>query len=126
MFAETLDCKAFPYEGALDDPSNKKYIDFEQKVNLFVTQLLDGYVPNNYEYTKVIHDPVWGTMMFYPWELQVIDSPLLQRLRKISQVGLAVLTYPSAHHSRFEHTLGVMSVVTKMVNNINQELPKGK
>ena len=125
MVAEILECKVFPYEGSPDDPANKRYADFEQKVDSFVTQLLAEYVPNDYEYTKVIHDPVWGTMMFYPWELQVIDSPLLQRLRKISHVGLAVLTYPSAHHSRFEHTLGVMSVVTKMVNNINQELPRG-
>lgn len=34
-----------------------------------------------------------------------------------------MLTYPTAHHSRFEHTLGVMSVITKMVNHINQETP---
>lgn len=113
--------KDYPYEGSIDDYENKIYQDFEEKVNDFVEKLLHDYTPNEYKHNKVIHDPVWGTMMFYPWELQVMDSPLLQRLRKINQVGLAVLTYPSAHHSRFEHTLGVMSVVTKMVNNINQE-----
>lgn len=112
--------KGFPYEGSVNDAENKEYQEFENKVNKFVDELLSGYVPNKYLHSKVIHDPVWGTMMFYPWELQVLDSPLLQRLRKINQVGLAVLTYPSAHHSRFEHTLGVMSVVTKMVNNLNQ------
>lgn len=117
--------KEYPYEGSLDDIQNKEYQDFENKVNQFVDKLLSGYISNNYTHNKVIHDPVWGTMMFYPWELQVLDSPLLQRLRKINQVGLAVLTYPSAHHSRFEHSLGVMSVVTKMVNNINQENQNG-
>ena len=113
--------KHHPYEGSLKDIENKRYKDFESRVDNFVKKLLDGYTPNCYSSNKVIHDPVWGTMMFYPWELQVLDSPLMQRLRKINQVGLAVLTYPSAHHTRFEHTLGVMSVVTKMVNNINQE-----
>jgi HD superfamily phosphohydrolase len=71
---------------------------------------------------KVIHDPVWGTSLYYSWELQLLDSPLLQRLRNISQLGLAMLTYPSAHHTRFEHTLGVISVVNKMVTHINQEV----
>lgn len=113
--------KVYPYEGSKRDLENKLYADFERKVNDFVKNLLQDYEPVKYTYTKVIHDPVWGTMMFYPWEICVIDSPLLQRLRKISQVGLALLTYPSAHHTRFEHTLGVVSVVTKMVNNINQE-----
>lgn len=113
--------KHHPYEGSLKDIENKRYKDFEDRVDSFVKKLLDGYIPNRYSSNKVIHDPVWGTMMFYPWELQVLDSPLMQRLRKINQVGLVVLTYPSAHHTRYEHTLGVMSVVTKMVNNINQE-----
>lgn len=113
--------KKYPYDGFIDDIENKRYQEFESKVNQFVDYLLDNYIPVKNTYNKVIHDPVWGTMMFYPWELQVLDSPLLQRLRKINQVGLAVLTYPSAHHSRFEHSLGVVSVVTKMVNNINQE-----
>lgn len=113
--------KKYPFEGYDDDTENKKYQEFEEKVDKFVAKLLNDYVPVKNKYNKVIHDPVWGTMTFYPWELQVLDSPLLQRLRKINQVGLAVLTYPSAHHSRFEHSLGVVSVVTKMVNNINQE-----
>lgn len=113
--------KNYPYEDSLEDIENQRYKDFESRIDKFVNKLLERYVPNHYSSNKVIHDPVWGTMMFYPWELQVLDSPLLQRLRKINQVGLAVLTYPSAHHTRFEHTLGVMSVVTKMVNNINQE-----
>lgn len=118
--------KEAPLDGPVKDAENVLYLDFQNRVNDFLSKLLDGYVPNLYRHTKVIHDPVWGTMMFYPWELQLIDSPLLQRLRKINQVGLAVLTYPSAHHSRFEHTLGVVSVVTRMVNNINQERDEGQ
>ncbi len=116
-----IKAKETPLEGPRTDAENVLYLDFQGRVNDFVSKLLGDYIPNVYKHTKVIHDPVWGTMMFYPWELQIIDSPLLQRLRKINQVGLAVLTYPSAHHSRFEHTLGVVSVVTRMVNNINQE-----
>ena len=95
------------------------YADFEIRAERFVSQMLAGYKPADYRDIKVIHDPVWGTMKFYPWELQILDSPLMQRLRNINQLGLAVLTYPSAHHSRFEHTLGVTALVTKMVDSIN-------
>lgn len=110
-----------PYEGKLNSEENNLYKDFDNRVNEFVKAYLDKYTPCSYDKTKVIHDPVWGTCLFYQWELEILDSPLLQRLRNISQLGLTMLTYPTAHHSRFEHTLGVMSVITKMVNHINQE-----
>lgn len=113
-----LEC---PYKGNLKSEENLIYKDFDDKTNEFVRLYLNAYEPSGYDKNKVIHDPVWGTALFYPWELQILDSPLLQRLRNISQLGLAMLTYPSAHHSRFEHTLGVMSVVNKMVTHINQD-----
>ncbi len=104
------------------EKSSKEYMiykDFSSKVEVFVSKMLSSYTPASYREIKVIHDPVWGTIKFYPWELQLLDSPLLQRLRNINQLGLAVLTYPSAHHSRFEHTLGVTALVTKMAESIN-------
>ncbi|HJU91283.1 MAG TPA: HD domain-containing protein [Gemmatimonadaceae bacterium] len=38
--------------------------------------------------------------------MRLVDSPVLQRLRYIRQLGLAYLVYPGASHSRFEHALG--------------------
>lgn len=110
-----------PYTGNLDCEENLRYKDFEERINKFVKEYLGKYKPCKYDKSKVIHDPVWGTCLFYRWELEILDSPLMQRLRNISQLGLTMLTYPTAHHSRFEHTLGVMSVITKMVNHINQD-----
>ncbi|MDD6263015.1 MAG: HD domain-containing protein [Clostridiales bacterium] len=94
---------------------------FADGAEKFVSSLLKGYRPSDYGAGKVIHDCVWGTVTFYPWELRVIDSPLLQRLRRINQLGLAEMTYPSAQHSRFEHTLGVAAVLSKMISSINQD-----
>ena len=54
---------------------------------------------------KVIHDNIWGTNQFSWCELAVIDSPIMQRLKDIHQVGLASYVYPSARHTRFEHCL---------------------
>lgn len=112
-----------PYKGDISSKENLLYKEFETKTNTFVKTYLDKYTPCVYDKTKVIHDPVWGTCLFYRWELEILDSPLIQRLRNVSQLGLTMLTYPTAHHSRFEHSLGVMSVITKMVNHINQEAP---
>ncbi len=38
---------------------------------------------------------------------RLIDTSAFRRLARISQLGLVSLVYPAAHHSRFEHSLGV-------------------
>lgn len=87
-------------------------------VNNFVENKLSEYIPKDIE-PKTIHDPIWGSTEYSRWEIEIIDSPLIQRLRNISQVGLAVLTYPAARHSRFEHTLGVVAATKRLVDRIN-------
>lgn len=113
------DIKDEPKRGQ-KNKADEIYDEFDKRIDQFVLCKLHNYTPLHYNHNKVIHDPVWGTMLFYPWELQIIDSPLIQRLRCISQVGLTILTYPAARHSRFEHTLGVMTVVSKMVDSMNR------
>ncbi len=108
-----------PQNAVKGSPEAVAYSDFTLRADRYVSQMLAGFEPAGYRDIKVVHDPVWGTMKFFPWELQLLDSPLMQRLRNINQLGLAVLTYPSAHHSRFEHTLGVAALVTKMADSIN-------
>lgn len=93
------------------------YCEFLSKTDEFVKQKLLGYDPKGIG-GKTIHDPIWGSIYYYPWEMQIIDSPLFQRLRDIKQVGLAVLTYPSARHSRFEHSLGTVAIASKMIQSI--------
>lgn len=64
---------------------------------------------------------MWGTNYFQPWEIAILDSPLIQRLRYIHQVGLAYLIFPTAVHTRFDHTLGVATVVDRIVDSINRK-----
>ncbi|MBU4332792.1 HD domain-containing protein [Patescibacteria group bacterium] len=63
---------------------------------------------------KIINDAVWGTHRFEPFELSVISLPIIQRLRQIRQMGFVNYVYPSALHSRFEHTLGTAILAEKL------------
>lgn len=67
---------------------------------------------------KVVHDNLWGTNRFSWRELALIDSPVVQRLRDIHQVGLAFQVYPSALHTRFEHCLGAATLASRIFDAI--------
>lgn len=73
---------------------------------------------STYKTSKIIHDPIWGTCEYYPWEAALLDLPLFQRLRGLKQTGLAYLTYPAAEHSRFQHTLGVIEAATQVFDSL--------
>ena len=50
--------------------------------------------------------------------IEVIDSDFFQRLRWVNQLPLEQLVYPSAVHSRFEHSLGVMYLARFAAENL--------
>jgi len=55
---------------------------------------------------EIIRDPLWNNIRVDELALALIDTPAMQRLRWVRQLGLAFLVYPGATHSRFEHALG--------------------
>ena len=94
------------------------YSDFLSRIDQIVSDYLAIHSGSDYHPfpdDKVIHDPIWGCVKFYSWEIAIIDTPLFQRLRDIYQVGLGVFTYPAARHSRFEHSLGVVAIASRMI-----------
>lgn len=68
-----------------------------------------------------IRDPIYGFIEINEWEREIINHPVFQRLRRIRQLALTDMVYPGAVHSRFEHSLGVMHVATKIFDNIVNE-----
>jgi HD superfamily phosphohydrolase len=69
-----------------------------------------------------VRDPLYGLIEYDDKEEQIINTRLFQRLRGIKQLALANFVYPGAHHTRFEHSLGVMHLCGK----IGSELELGK
>ena len=72
---------------------------------------------------KFIRDSVYGDIMLNEIEVEVMDNPQFQRLRRIKQLGLISLIYPGANHTRFEHSIGTMHIASKLADklDLNQE-----
>jgi HD superfamily phosphohydrolase len=65
-----------------------------------------------------IRDPVHGYIELDDLALALIDTPQMQRLRWIKQLGLANLVYPGANHTRFEHSLGAYHLARGLADHL--------
>lgn len=71
-----------------------------------------------------IRDCVHGFIPINEWERDIINTDIFQRLRRIKQLAWTDTVYPGACHNRFEHSLGVMHVATKMFEHIVEKAYK--
>jgi HD superfamily phosphohydrolase len=69
---------------------------------------------------KLIRDAVHGDIEMGPLEVEIIDTPEFQRLRGIKQLGTAYLVFPSATHTRFEHSLGTSWMAHRILEVIGR------
>lgn len=65
-----------------------------------------------------VRDPIYGFIPLTAEEMEIIDTPIFQRLRRVHQLALTKYVYPSAEHSRFVHSLGVMHCATLIMAGI--------
>ncbi len=70
-------------------------------------------------FSKWVRDPLYGFVGLTEKEVILLDTIPLQRLRRIKQLANAHLVYPSAMHTRFEHSLGVMHIAGRMAEHLN-------
>ncbi len=68
-----------------------------------------------------IRDPIHVFVRLDDDELKVLDSPPVQRLRRIHQLAMSYLVYPGATHRRFEHSLGVMELAGRVFDVVTHE-----
>ncbi|OGQ83033.1 MAG: hypothetical protein A3F90_19860 [Deltaproteobacteria bacterium RIFCSPLOWO2_12_FULL_60_19] len=82
-----------------------------------------------YEGTALVADPIHRYIQFTVpvtkgevTEKHIIDSPWMQRLRYIYQLQGARWVYPSAEHSRFQHSVGAMHLAGEFAKHLYPSL----
>ncbi|MBU3966922.1 MAG: HD domain-containing protein [Euryarchaeota archaeon] len=73
---------------------------------------------------KVIRDPIHDHIELDELALSLIDTPVVQRLRRIRQLGFSNLVYPGANHTRFEHSLGVYHLTRMLIDQVEEHRQK--
>jgi len=86
-----------------------------------------SYTP--YQGIALIADPLYNYIIFTVpkekseiTEKDLIDTPWVQRLRRIHQLQSARWVYPSAEHSRFQHSLGTMHMAGEFAKHLYPSL----
>ncbi|HYT82120.1 MAG TPA: HD domain-containing protein [Gemmatimonadales bacterium] len=69
---------------------------------------------------EVVRDPLWNNIRLEPEALAVVDTPAVQRLRYVRQLGHAFLVYPGATHTRFEHALGTYHLARRVLTQLDE------
>ena len=71
---------------------------------------------------KIINDPVFGFIKIPKGLLyDIVRHPLMQRLNRINQLGLASVVYPGARHTRFQHSLGAFHLMSEAILSLQQK-----
>lgn len=72
--------------------------------------------------SKTIIDPVFGFIKVPRGVLlDIVKHPLVQRLSRIKQLGLASVVYPGAQHTRFQHSLGAFYLTSEAIVSLRQK-----
>ena len=73
---------------------------------------------------KRIYDPIHGFIELDEGEVGLLSAAVVQRLRRLRQLGLAYLAFPSAEHSRFSHALGALAIGTRAFDALRVHSPE--
>ncbi|DAC73340.1 MAG TPA: hypothetical protein DSN98_00185 [Thermoplasmata archaeon] len=65
---------------------------------------------------KIVRDPIHGDIKITGCLVDLLETPEVQRLHNIKQLGFAHLVFPGAHHTRFEHSLGSSMIASQIAD----------
>ena len=68
---------------------------------------------------RVINDTIHGSFSIDGVREDLLSTPEFNKLSHIKQLGLAHLVFPGAHHTRFEHSLGVSHLAGRMADSLS-------
>lgn len=71
---------------------------------------------------KTVRTTLYQDQSFSLFEMEVVHTPIVQRLYNLKQLGFADKVFPDAVHSRFNHVLGVAHIADCIVDGISRQL----
>ena len=71
---------------------------------------------------KIVNDPVFG-FITVPCDLiyDLMQHSMVHRLTRIKQLGLTCYVYPGAQHTRFQHSLGALYLMTEAIKTLQNK-----
>lgn len=73
---------------------------------------------------KIVLDSVHGTISFENVLFRIVDTEEFQRLRNVRQLETITYLYPSACHSRFEHSIGTCYLAGEFIEHLEKQQPE--
>jgi len=97
-------------------------------------------MPDNKELTEIVPrllgweahisnyvlDPIYGPIGLTSLELELVQDEVFTRLKNIKQLGFVSYVYPSATHTRFEHSIGTLSITWEMMKRLLRKFEDNK
>lgn len=78
----------------------------------------------NLDWHSSLRDPIWNEIPITEVESKIIRTQIFQRLRGIKQLSFVYLSFPSAIHTRFEHSIGTMHATDQLLKLVDaKKLP---
>ena len=73
--------------------------------------------------TRTINCPLHGFITLTPRMCQIVDTKEFKKLYRLRQLGATYLVYPSANHTRYEHSLGVSHLAKLLMISLRDKNP---
>lgn len=93
----------------------------QERVSSIVEKGLSDFPVPRIRDDKIFHDPLRGTQRLYMHEVGLVDTIFMQRLKRVHQTGFAYQVYPTATHTRFEHSLGTLFFAARMFDSLSKQ-----
>ena len=107
--------------GKLNENENSSLLQTPlKKINVDLDYQKDAPRPRS---CIIMKDTIYHTIEIPGLLAEFIDTPEFQRLRSIKQLGAASYVFPSTHHTRFEHSIGVAHLAMKLLRCIARRQP---
>lgn len=74
--------------------------------------------------SRTVIDRVYAHLELPPVVAAALDTPPMQRLRGLRQLGVGQFVYPGAVHTRFEHSLGVAHLARVLAESLRRRQPQ--